>query len=96
MKKLAVILMVVLFFPACTTYEGAAYLKNSLEQMSCTESQSPAPDFKTAKADCIKQTVDDEYFKAGVSETTLAWIKEVHRRTYKECMAKKGYACTWE
>ena len=101
MKKIiicSIIIVTLLSLSGCTMYDGAAYLKNELDIMKCTESQPPKAqaDFKTAKSDCINSIVDEEYFKAGVSSATIDWIKEVHRRTYQDCMGKKGYSCMWE
>lgn len=93
-----IFIIIVLLLSGCTTYEGAAYLKNDLSKMDCSENklQKKRVNFKAAQDECMKHTVDDDYFKAGVSEATLTWIREVHRRTYQECMDMNGFSCSWD
>ena len=98
MRKVAILfLFPFILLAGCTTHEGAAYIRKDLDAMKCNSLQ-PNIDIKTAKTDCMKYTVNDEadeYLRGGVSIATIDWIKEVHRRTYQECMSKNGYGCQW-
>lgn len=99
MKILLSLIVSVLLLSSCTTYEGAAYIRADLDAMKCSNNSAQKTiDINTAKADCMAYTVNpeaDEYLKAGVSVATIDWIREVHRRTYRECMDGKGFACSW-
>ena len=99
MKIITIVLLAVLVVGCGTTHDGASYIRKELEVAKCWDA-SPPPSIAliTAKTDCIKYTVNDEaeaYLNKGVSVITIDWIAEVHRNTYKDCMAKKGFTCDW-
>jgi len=96
MVKIILILIISFGLSGCTTYEGAAYIKKDLDNLAC--SRKPAPtsiDIKTAKVDCIKDVVDEEFFKGGASIMVVDSIRGVNRYRYASCMDYKGYFCTW-
>jgi|GEM_PF-6743024 hypothetical protein len=99
MKIITVILLAALLIGCGTTHDGASYIRKELDVAKCWNgSPPPSIELTTAKPDCIKYTVNDEaeaHLKNGVALITLDWILEVHRNTYKECMAKKGFVCDW-
>ena len=99
MKKIFNIILLAtssfLALSSCTTYDGAAYIKKDLASLVCSHKSVQKADIKTATDDCIKSNVDDEYFKQGVSEATLDWIREAKRAAFRSCMSDKGFACSW-
>jgi hypothetical protein len=100
MKRIIITIFLVLspflILSSCTTYEGAAYIKNDLNNMTCSSNSAQTNiDIKTAKADCIKGIVDEEYFKGGASYVTVDSIKSVDRYRYADCMRDKGFICGW-
>src|SRR3989339_1283633 len=99
MKKIIGIIFLValpfLVLSGCTTYEGAAYIKKDLDSMACSSKSAQTTNMKTAKTDCIKDTVDEEFFKAGASIMVVDSIRGVNRYRYANCMADKGFFCTW-
>ena len=99
MRKAAVLFLLLTLF-GCTAYDGTAYIKKDLDAMKCSRnSTQPNIDMESARTDCMNYTVNPEaveYLRTGVSIATIDWIKEVHRRTYQECMDGKGFVCDWE
>ena len=90
------IILAILLLAGCTTYKGASYIKDDLNAMKCSPSSAQrTAEMETAKSDCMKSAVDEEYLKNGVSMVTIDWIKEVSRSTYHSCMSDKGFACSW-
>ena len=70
MRKAAVLFLLLALIAGCTTYEGAAYIKADLNRMECSRKSAQTNiDIKTAKAYCMKYTVNDEadeYLRGGV------------------------------
>ena len=90
MKRIIITVFLIALLSGCTTYEGAAYIKDDLNRMEC--SNNPAQGVKTA---CINDIVDEEYFKGGAAYVTVDSIKEIDRWKYANCMGDKGFSCTW-
>lgn len=100
MKKIIGIIFLValpfLILSGCTTHEGAAYIKKDLNNMTCArKSVQTNIDIEKAKADCIKDVVDEEFFKDGASIMVVEHMRDVNRWKYSGCMADKGFFCTW-
>jgi len=96
MRKAVVLFLLFAFLSGCTTYDGAAYIKTDLARMECgIKPAQKSVDIKTAKADCIKDIVDEEFFKGGASWVTVDSIRDVNRWRYSTCMGEKGFFCSW-
>ena len=96
MRKALILFLFLALFAGCSTYEGAAYIKKDLNGMKCSNNSAQMGiDIKTAKIDCIKDIVDDEYFKGGAAYVVVDSIRDIDRHRYIRCMGDKGFRCDW-